>query len=418
MVGRGRTLTLAKFLRRGGGVFVLVAFAVVIGSAQAAPSTKNYTANVTAINAAVTQNTFRLTLTNDPRSNQTLASANFKPPAGFTLGFASTTRSGWSANVVQNVVEFRSTSNALGKGASVFADVSVTGPTLPTICLSAGWTVAAKQSNDFSGSGNDFTLLTAGTDLTPLGSFDFADIETVQSDLHIPQIFVGEAKPVAITARDTCGNIDTDYTGATLSAKAATPPRLDGTGVFSSLTFSGGSGTGTVTPPVVEAGDQVVVTDSRSGINTASNSFSVVETLCAVPGTVCKWQNKNKSISATSTVPGDTNGTASLGFGFRGLTAACGTRALVGEGVDINPYNYTSNYQVTLTYAKSLTGPGPASAFQFCLSKDDTLTWTPLPPCTSTVTHGCIVSQKRVTGGALEFILSLSPGDPWGGGFG
>jgi hypothetical protein len=402
-------------------VLVLAIFAATIGSAQAAPSTKNYTANVHAVNAAVTQNTFRLTMTNDPKSNQTLGSANFTPPAGFQLASgaaANVSRLGWSVNVVGNVVQFRSTSNPLSTtDPSVSADVTVTSPSLPsTTCLAnATWGVAAKQSNDFSGSGNDFAMKAAGSDLTPLGSFDFADIETIQSGLHIPQIFVGAAKTVAITARDTCGNIDTDYTGATLSAKTATPPRLDAPGVFSSLAFASGNGTGTVTPPVVESGDQVVVTDSASGINKASNSFSVVETLCAVPGTVCTWQNKNKSIFATSTVPGDSGGTASLGFGFRPLAAAtCGTSALVGDGVDINPNNYVQNYQVTLTYAKSLTGNGPASAFQFCTSVD-TLNWAALPACSVATPFDCIVSQKRVTGGALEIVLNLHPGDPWGG---
>ena len=419
MAPRGSTMTLARLLQRGGVVLVLAIFAVTIGSAQAAPSTKNFTANVHAINAAATQNTFKVSVTNDPKSNQTLGSVNVNPPTGFTLGTASTTRTGWSANVVGNVLELRSTSNAVVKGDSVVADVTVTSPTLPTTCTDASWKVFVKQSNDFSGSGNDFAPKTAGTDLKPLGSFDFADIETVQSGLHIPQIFVGAAKTVAITARDTCGNIKTDYTGASLSAAPNTPARLAGTGVFSSLTFLNGSGSGTLTPPDVEADDQVVVSDSASGINKSSNSFDVVETICAVPGTVCTWPNRNKTISAASTVgESDSDGTASLGFGFRGLTnTTCGTHSLVGEGVDISPHHYLNGYLVTLTYAKSLTGNGPASGFVFCVS-GDTLTWTPLPACTATVTVGCVLSQKRVTGGALEFVLSLPPVDPWGGGFG
>jgi hypothetical protein len=400
---------------------------MVIGSAQAAPSTKNYTANVHAVNAAVTQDTFRLTLTNDPKSNQTLGSANIVPPAGFQLAggdAANITRSGWSVKVVGNVVQFRSASNPLSaKDPSISADVTVMSPTLPsTSCqVDAVWTPAAKQSNDFSGSGNDFTLKTAGSDLTPLGSFDFATVESVDpiTGLHVPQIFVGAAKPLSITARDTCGNVKTDYSGATLSAKAAVPPRLVGTNVFSALTFTNGSGSGTVTPPDVEAADQIVVTDSASGINTGSNGFDVVETLCAGSGTVCTWQNKNRSIFATSTVPGDSG--ASLGFGFRSLAVSCtsGTSSfsIVGDGVDINPLHYSLPYQVTLTYSKSLTGTGPASAFHFCIS-DDTLVWTPLPACSSTVSVQCVLSQKRVTGGALEFVLVLDPHDPWGGGFG
>jgi hypothetical protein len=423
MAARGSTVILAGRLRRGAVVLVLAIFAVTIASAQAANSTKPYAANVH--RTLNTPGSFTLTVTNDPRAQQSLGSANFTAPSGLALGsVTSITNSGFNVTVAGNIVQFRakSSATALGKGGTVSADVTATTTTqcFTSDPLSATWGVEAKQSNDFSGQPGNALNLAPGADLTPLGSFVFAPIETeLTGGLHVPQIRTDHVAALTVTAKDTCGNVDADYTGGSFAAAAATPTRLDGA-TFAGPSFSGGTGTGTgsVTPAFVEAGDHITITDSVTGISgTSDPAFDVVETICAVPGTACFWQNKNKSISANSTVPGDSGGTASLGFGFRALTATCGAHALVGDGVDINPHNYTGNYQVTLTYSKSLTGNGPASAFQFCTSTD-TVLWAALPTCSVAFPVDCIVSQKRVTGGALEFVLLLDPLDPWGGGFG
>jgi hypothetical protein len=410
-------------LRRVGVALVLASSLVAIGVAQAANSVKPYSASVH--RTLNTPGSFTLTLTNDPRAQQSLGSANFTAPSGLTLGSVTSVSSvGFNVTIVGNVVQFRATSSstALGKGGSVSADVTAATNAFCTTAdpASARWTVEAKQSNDFSGQPGNTLNLSSDSDLTPLGSFVFAPIETVLTGgLHVPQILINQAAPLGVTAYDTCGNVDADYSGGTVAPAVANPTRLNGAS-FTGPTFTSGSGTGSVTPDLVEAADRVTITDSVTGIvGTSTPVFNVVETICAVPGTVCNWQNKNKSISATSTVPGDMGGTASLGFGFRSLlNTTCGANgALVGDGVNINPNNYTSNYQVTLTYSKSLTGTGPASAFSFCTSVD-TLVWAPLPACSATVTVDCIVSQKRVTGGALQFVLLLDPSDPWGGGFG
>jgi hypothetical protein len=421
LASRGSTQTLAKLVGRGGVLLVLAVFAVTIASAQAA-SSKPYVANVH--RTLNTPGSFTLTLTNDPKAQQSLGSANFTAPAGLALGsVTSVSSAGFTVTIAGNVVQFRATSSstALGKNGSVSADVTATTTAQCSASNpgSATWAVEAKQSNDFSGQpGNDMNL-SASSDLTPLGSFVWSTIETVlPGGLHVPQILTNAAAPLGVTALDTCGSSDADYSGGSFTATAANPTRLDGA-TFTGPTFAGGQGTGSVTPVVVEAADSVTITDAVTGISAASDpTFDVVETICAVPGTVCNWQNKKGTIIANSTVPGDSNGTASLGFGFRSLTVTCGASSIVGEGVDINPHLYTGPYQVTLTYSKSLTGTGPASAFTFCISKDNTLNWVPLPACSSTITVGCILSQKRVTGGALQFVLVLDPGDPWGGGFG
>jgi hypothetical protein len=430
-----------RFLRIASAGLVLVGV-IAAASAQAAGNTKPYTANVR-VESAADPNTFRLSLTNDPKATQSVGSANFTPPANFTAGAITNVPSGWNVSVVNNTVEFRanSSSTALAKGATVFADVTMTIPA-GALCTTAAWKVEARQSNDFSGTPGNF--MTLGTsDLTPLGSFTFAPIGTTVGGVFVPQVRIPDNTfGVAVNAWDTCGFADVDYPGgATVSATPQIPTRLQNV-TFSALGFSGGVGTGSanISQANVEAGDTITVTDSGpngSGISAVSTSggtapnaqskvvpqpndpFDVVQTICTGSGSLCKWVNKNGSINANSTLPSDSG--ASLGFGFRGqdtissTTCDNGSSALLGDVVDINPHHYTTAYQVTIIYSKSVTGNGSPSSFVFCISEDNTQTWTSLPMCTTTITTQCVVSEGRVPGGGLQFTLSLLPGDPWGG---
>jgi hypothetical protein len=412
--------------RRSGVLLALGVAALTIGSAQAA-SSKPFTANVH--QTLNTPGSFTLTLTNDPRAQQALGSGNFTAPANFTVPTSSqtfTTADGHTWTVASdgsNVVTFRAATNgdALGKGQSVSASVAVNVPA-QTQCTSALWQVQARQSNDFSGPpGNAMTFDPTHSDMTPLGSFVVAPVETVITTvdpaLHIPQVLVNVTKPVSVTAKDTCGNTDSDFSGATLN-EVHTPPRF----TTSSLSWSAGVGSASFKPVNVEVQDQLRVSDSVTGIGATSNSFDVVETICAVAGTTCTWQNKNKTINATSTIP---DNTASLGLGFMPppsgtCTVDGGSLSAKSDALEIDPVAYAGSYTITITYAKSVSGTG-STPFVLCISKDGGQTWTAAPDCDSTVpvnTTPCVQSRKRVTGGALEIILLLSQGDPGSAGFG
>ncbi|MFL5915476.1 MAG: hypothetical protein ACJ752_07555 [Gaiellaceae bacterium] len=425
-------------VRYGGaaGILLAVAVAVAIAAATAdATPNKPYTANVHQTLGNSSSMTF--TVTNDPHASQTVGSANFTAPSGLTLtpGTVGTnvSHAGWTAVVDSvGILELRSNSsaNALTQGQSVRADVTVT---LTTQCTTrpatpgdAAWQVQAKQSNDFSGSpGNFMQFDPTHSDLTPLGSFVFGPVESVvtaaDGPLHVPQIIVNQSAPISITALDTCGNVDADYSGGTfgLATGLALPD-------FSGLTWSQGVGSATVTPVTIEVGDQFSIIDGASGIsaNSVSTSpkttFDVVETICAKQGTVCVWTDKNKPITATSTVPGDNNGHASLGLGYKpfrnGVT--CGAGSPVGDSIYIDPYQYTNPYTIVLTYAKSLLPKGPASNVVTCKSIDDGVTWdrTQLLPCSSKPVAPC-ADAANIQGGALQITLYLEPGDPHSGGF-
>src|SRR5262245_18216597 len=146
---------------------VITALVAVIGSEQAAPSTKNYSVTVR-VKSTSPSTKLTLTLTNDRSSKQTLGSAYLTAPQKLARSAPAVNpvRTGWSASILAGgIVAFRSTSNALQPGQSVSVDMTVTN----TGCNNATWSAAAKQSNDFSGNGNDFALLAASTNLRPLG---------------------------------------------------------------------------------------------------------------------------------------------------------------------------------------------------------------------------------------------------------
>ena len=136
----------------------------------------------------------------------------------------------------------------------------------------------------------------------------------------------------------------------------------------------------------------------------------------------CEWKGgKNDGIIAHSDSPPPN---ANLGIGFNSSLSSppranfsCdgGSDALGEAVVNINPRGFTSPFDVSITYKKSISGNGAASGFVFCVSHDGTK-WDTAPECTSPLTlTPCIKTQKRVTGGDLLFVLTVTQADPWGG---
>ena len=407
----------------GGAALAVVAIVVasMTAAAQASPN-KPYLANVH--QATGTFGSMVLTLTNDAHASQSLGSANFTPPAGLTVtGVTSQSLASWSVSRDSaGLVEFRApgSSSGLAAGAQISAVVTVAKTVLCTPTAgSATWQVEAKQSNSFSGTpGNDLQL-SAASDLTPLGSFVFAPIETVISGIHVPQIVTNTAAPISVQALDTCGNLDKDYSGASFAL---------GTGLalpdFSALTWSNGNGSASVTPTNVEVGDQFSVEDPTTGISANSVStngkptFDVVETICALPGQTCVWQDKhNPGVSATSTVPNTSNGQA-LGLGYKPFANGdvCALQPPLGDSIEIDPFQYPGPFWVYLTYAKSIVPSGPASSFIGCKFDDNAQTWSRLAACATVAVAPCFVSSN-LPGGKLQIAFYLDPSDPRTGGF-
>ena len=399
---------------------VLVAAVVAVASAQAAPSKKNYTVQVAVKDNAVSHQIFTVTLKNDGSSNTTLGSANISPPAGFSFDTdpaeAGASRTGWTATVVGNVLQLRSSSStfSLPPGQSVAAFVKVATPTLPAPCASASWSSQVKQSNDFNGTNNWFTQLIAQSDMTPLGSFAWDPIGLVVNDVFSHAILTGATYSAGVDALDSCGALKAGYNGPTSLVYNGHSATLSGP------TWSpAGVGTASIKPTVSETSRNLTLTDLPTNISATSSPFDTQDKICTSVDTSCAWHNGNNSINASANGPQ----TGSLGVGFdpaANVNFVCnGPGApLGGTVITISPHDTPAGaYLVTLVYSKQVSGTGNANAFVFCESTDDGVTFQQLPSCAVSGTgFDCIADQKRVTGGALQVILSLLPGDPYVGG--
>ncbi|MEO6714082.1 MAG: hypothetical protein ABIM89_11720 [Mycobacteriales bacterium] len=165
-----RTRTRARTLGLAGVLGLVLGSGALVADAHAAPSTKFFTARVTpaAVGAGISQQAFTVTLTNcgsatpgcAKPSQQTLGSANITLDAAFSNVSASVATAGWYvvAPVTGGTIELRSSGVALEPGQSI--DVAVRADT-PAGSGNFTWTTVVKQSNDFAGNGNEFTL--AGT---------------------------------------------------------------------------------------------------------------------------------------------------------------------------------------------------------------------------------------------------------------
>jgi hypothetical protein len=159
-----------------------VAVALIVGllvaalPASAAPSTKNYSASLSLGGATGVQKVFvpggvssdvLLVLTNREDSQQAFGSAEVTFAKGSLPSAVSVSRPGWTVQplVVSSGARYRlvnSGMNPVPAGASL--EVTVTMPGAPTGTTDV--TTRVKQSNDFNGTNNDFTLV--GTPTQPL----------------------------------------------------------------------------------------------------------------------------------------------------------------------------------------------------------------------------------------------------------
>ena len=99
---RGTRSTIAVVTTLVTAALILTALVAVIGSAQAAPSNKNY--NVTVRLKSTSPTVLTITLTNDGSSKQTLGSAQFTAPVNTTPSNPTVTSppTGWQASVLPN----------------------------------------------------------------------------------------------------------------------------------------------------------------------------------------------------------------------------------------------------------------------------------------------------------------------------
>ena len=165
------TTVLSLRPRRHAVALVIAVLGVCALASPAGAATKPYSVVISpnTVPAGVSV-PFHATITNRTTS-QTLGSANLTVPAGLSITTVSVGTG--TATLSGNVVQLRNLGVAPGK--SVIATVVATVPS-GNPCAPAGfsWAVAAKQSNDFNGTGNDFGPLAPDSSLTTSATCDGA----------------------------------------------------------------------------------------------------------------------------------------------------------------------------------------------------------------------------------------------------
>jgi hypothetical protein len=232
----------ASFLRRHGYLLVLGALVIgVVGSAQAATSTKFYALSITsptpavvAINTSKTF-TFRLTdctSTSEPKCTQTssqpVGSANiFIPVANFTVTAPTETAvpitasggKNWTMRYAAGAIELRANTSkdVLSPGQSVSAPVTMTalGP-LGTYSFDS----VAKQANNFSGKLNDVVQLGADPEVEIVARIcEPGDVECKANDgagttIQAPVPTAGQTVLTFVDDERACGDLTVGTVGS------------------------------------------------------------------------------------------------------------------------------------------------------------------------------------------------------------
>ena len=271
--------------------------------AQAAPSTKLVAATVsTSCDAGGSpyQTVYRITLTNDASSNQPFASANITLPTGFTAASAPlpVDAAGWTATLAGGVVQLRSvgTTTGIAPGASLDVEVHATAGTPGT----KTWLAQVKQSNNFNGTGNDFTVENAPVSTVVDGTLVFDQQPTVT------QAAVPVSPAVSVALRDDCGTLLSGFSdGVRLDYVSGTPANGVTPGPLSGNVASAVAGVATFTRlavPTTAFGYRLAASAPSATVAVAasapSDAFDVVSSL-----TKCTGAAKPCSTTLVTTSP-------------------------------------------------------------------------------------------------------------------
>jgi uncharacterized repeat protein (TIGR01451 family) len=418
---------------------------------------------------------FTLTLTNEsPLGTTPLGSVNLTAPTGFTITGAGslppcpTPLSGSPpcATISGNVLELRDL-NIQPQSSASFAFTA----NAPSTAGTYTWPIAAKQSNDFNGTGNDFTYDTATppptTTVTP---------PPAQADLSVSFPVPSNPNPVT-TGNDTLYTINVSNTTPAGAAPTSTNVSLTDT-VSSGSTIvqdpSSGSSAGWTCSSVsttqsscsysnLPAGSTVTLTvavqapssagtmtdtasvsgsatDPNSANNTATQS-TTVETApsnsntasgyCPNTGcTISSGSEPNASVPTVGAVtfPPFSGSGFTYSFSLAGASFCSPTGGVQCTGSALNLGNLPSGFStatspivVDVKYDSSITPGGLTTADAFkCTTNCSTsgATGTAILACTIAQIaqpDPCVNSESRDSSGALDVQILMLSGDPWVG---
>jgi hypothetical protein len=408
---------------------------LLAGLAGAATDTKPFTATVSVQGGgdawAGSTPTIRISITNNA-SPQTLGSANITVPPGIVPD---------PPLPGGNVIKLRNLN--LPPGATTYVDVRARIPCVPD---PAGypWETYVKQSNDFNGTGNDFTPTPARPRLFGAGvcSLTFTTdgqptsaqrLTNITADPYLPT----GTRPVAVRLVDSspaAGTVTWWTTATPVTLGFATNP---GSGTLSGTTsvvpvggvarfLAGGAG-----PQIDRSAGGYRLTASGAdipGTAPASAAFDIVDVgkRCGAPGSDCSGEARNaRFVSSVSTkatsaqdllimnlvAPGQnevdcsyyTETTDILSFDVTTLTGGSGGSAKVVIFTILNPVKSAPQYDVCFQSPMRFTPKSLAST---------KVTTGLLPDCRRVNDVAPCVSDRARLGGAVVITFTAPPGDP------
>ena len=221
-----------------------------------------------------------LNIHNESGSNTTLGSLNLTMPSGITLQSVTDPNASTST---ATTLQMRNLNLAPGAVYPVTFTIAA-----PNACGTVQWSVAAKQSNDFNGTGNDFqleqssgltTLITSGCQLVWIDQPASADQSTPITDTPFTSSGAN-VHSVTVALEDSQSNVVSVNTG---TATLAVSGNFDACGTGCNPAFTGLTSTtfqnGVATFPTFQSmytGTGFTATASAFGLSTPASSPSFV----------------------------------------------------------------------------------------------------------------------------------------------
>jgi len=403
---------------------------------NAAPTNKTFTGSLSVAGGASLgdpgNKLVTVTLTNTTKQPQAFASANVNVPSGLTFCTGCPAAPGpdvagfvvlLDSSSTQLIVKLRSAANAgVAPGQSIHFAAWFSGSVAD---CGATWPVEVKQSNDFSGTGNDF----AGPPALSVASLYF---KTQPTDTQYqPSTDNPATTAPVVAAAGNCGDISlagqtvslTDSAG-NLNSAGSTVIAAGATATFNALTWSSYNFTDTLTATVT----------GYSSVT--SNSFYVYQVLkvcppSTTPCTTAPVSDTGKSTFASVTVVNSSSGNQSVGLSVQVPTtppSGCGepagvrVEATYGANVTVNVTSLAKT--VTMELPKKLVNLISNNGTPFldiCLTLPSTgtpfkdkfgnmVTSGLLGDCSSFPVP-CVVSRNKNAGDEYV-VFKLLPGDP------
>ncbi|MDP9331555.1 MAG: hypothetical protein M3P11_13090 [Actinomycetota bacterium] len=411
--------------------------AAVALPALAATSTKFYTPSFSPTSptssspGATVSYTFKIL--NNTTSTQQFGSANIIAPAGFALGSVGTPQTfngdgssagkTWTSGKTGSTIMLRNPgpgpSNRLNPGQYVTVQFAATAS-----CTTGNysWDTRVKQSNDFSGTGNDFTQV--GSDpvsTVAAGGGGVRAPSSVQFTVQPSDAQVNEsiAPAVQVTVNDFCNAPEPDVA---VTMSLGTNPGAAGTLAGTLSQTTNGSGVATFDDLSIDKSSSGYKLKATAGsLTTTSDAFDITSASVGCNGGDCH----TSATSGTSTVTVNADGgTGTLSITFESVPLGCpdfGTNQAVGGTVTIDPpQGSPPPPSITVTFDDTInTYPPFQDSYPVCKTvESETGTTTEIVPfCDATPVPPCITEQTiSFHGGGqkptLHTVMLITQTDP------